>query len=92
MGSVTGSWREACKRPPCAAFLACVAAMQVVQDGAQIAPGMAEALLQRRLRVGGSPALASRAVLLCEALQAGGAAFQLAGIPGPPSGTAPPKP
>ena len=64
----------------------CVAAAQVVEDGAQIAPGMAEALLQRRLRVGASPAVANRAVLLCEALQAGSAAFQLADIPGPPSG------
>lgn len=42
--------------------------------------------MQQLLRVSGSSALTSRAVLLMDALAAGRASFQLAAIPGPSTG------
>lgn len=55
---------------------------QVLVRGGEVAPGMVDAVLHRRLRVGGSPALAARAVALLEAVQAGRTRCPLARLPG----------
>jgi len=63
------------------------ATKQIIRRGGELAPGMVDAVLHQTLRVGGSSALAARAVPLLEAVQGGRARCPLAHLPAPLVGT-----